>query len=1278
MKQFFRKLTKVFGYTAATTVILLAIAVGLFRLFLPRLPEYQDQIKVWASDAIGMEVEFSGMNARWALTGPELEFYDAELVRPDDRRRSIAAEVVSVGISLNSLLFEGTFVVDRVVIRRTGIEVHQLEDGGWWIQGVAIDELPVGQADAPQRLNDVEVIGEDIEIQFLQFGDQRPRFISVPRTLVSVDEHRIALDATVRLSEDLGRQIQLSATQLLDVPETDRSWDVRIEADDIDLAGWSRLQPVERIETLSGEGDLDLSVVLADGSITNATADVDFSEVSFVDGQVFDLQGRFELDRSFNGWLVAAEDLRLSADDHEWPESSLRAEAGVDADGKIAMLNLRASYLNLDDSRLLLPLIPGEQRARLSGLDPSGEIRDFVATISNIDSDSPQFDISVNLDNAGVAADGKRPGVRGFTGHMRANRSGGRIEIRSSNMLLDMPQVMDAPVDILSAAGTVLWRSGNNETIVLSDSIRIINPVLDLDSNVRLTINGDGRAPDIDLASTFRVDDISAARNYLPREIMSPRLYNWFQGSLVKGSIENGRLTLNGPLDRFPFENGEGQFRIDATARNTTLKFHPDWPAAEQANIDIVLENTRLYSVSNRSTNTGNQAVNTLVEIPDLRNPILKIEGLVTGNLETLRQFALASPINRITGGNLNRLTVSGDASVNLDLTVPLKDAESTTLNGLLRSNNGTLAVQGLKPPVTDIIGEILITRDAITSDSLGGRFLGEAIDIVVGPSEDPRIYALATVEGATTATAIIEELGLPLEGLISGATDYTAQVRFPRGSLDERQPLSVMFDSDLVGIAVDLPDPVQKPAADEWRLRGDIRFMPGGEAIESTGFLRDDITWQLGFTPLEDGWDLDRGVVLLGGGEIQQPETRGLHIQGATSTVRLEEWLDLSRSGETKVGAADRIRSINVTVDSLFALGQHLRGHHVHLERSARDWFVQLEGEHVVGSVFVPYDFGSQRAMVIEMERLYLPGDDITPPSESTLDPRTLPPITLTVEDFALADRYFGTLEVNLVRTAEGLETETLATKDATFEFVGAARWVADDNEELGSRTYLTASLNSTNVEATMRRLDFAKGISGDSMGILMDLSWSGGPRASFLDVLDGEVRVRMEEGQLEEVEPGAGRMLGLVSFVALPRRLSLDFSDVFSKGFGYDSIDGTFHITDGNATTCDLSFEGPAADIGIVGSTNLATSEYEQGAVISANVGATLPIVGAVVGGPPGAAAMLIFSQIFKKPLQEMGQVFYGISGPWEDPGIEPIDSDDFVRYGELAGCLPEGTKE
>ncbi|MDH5620244.1 MAG: hypothetical protein OEZ11_16655, partial [Gammaproteobacteria bacterium] len=393
---------------------------------------------------------------------------------------------------------------------------------------------------------------------------------------------------------------------------------------------------------------------------------------------------------------------------------------------------------------------------------------------------------------------------------------------------------------------------------------------------------------------------------------------------------------------------------------------------------------------------------------------------------------------------------------------------------------------------------------------------------------------------------------------------------------------------------------------------------------------------------------------------------------------VRLEDWLNLSRSGNRNVGAADRIRSIDLSIDDLFAIGQHLQNHHVRLDRSANDWLVQIDGEDVSGSVFVPYDFGSERAMIVEMKRLRLPGDDITPPSDSTLDPRSLPPISLTAEEFILGDRYLGTVEATLVRTEDGLETEKLIATDESFGIVGAGRWVADENEALGSRTYVMATLNSNDVRTTLAQLDFAQGISGESMGIVFDLSWGGGPRASFLDVLDGEVQMRLEKGSLEEVEPGAGRMLGLVSFVALPRRLSLDFRDVFNKGFRYDTIIGSFDVADGVASTCDMYLDGPAAMIGVVGQVDLANSVYEQGAVVSANVGNTLPIVGAVVGGPPGAAAMLIFSQIFKKPLQSVGQVYYGISGPWEEPAIDSIDSNAFVRYGELAGCLSETRQE
>jgi uncharacterized protein YhdP len=288
------------------------------------------------------------------------------------------------------------------------------------------------------------------------------------------------------------------------------------------------------------------------------------------------------------------------------------------------------------------------------------------------------------------------------------------------------------------------------------------------------------------------------------------------------------------------------------------------------------------------------------------------------------------------------------------------------------------------------------------------------------------------------------------------------------------------------------------------------------------------------------------------------------------------------------------------------------------------------------------------------------------------TTDPRNLPPISLKAADFAIGARHFGSMQTELARTDAGLETDSIIAKDDTFEVVGAGRWVVDEADPSGQRTFLRATLTSNDVRTTMARLDYNPGISSNDMAVLLDVSWSGGPGEDFLSTLDGEVQARFGSGQLNEVEPGAGRMFGLMSIAALPRRLSLDFRDVFDKGFGFDSIGGTFRIDDGEAFTCNLSLVGPAADIGIVGRTSLDEGYYEQTAVVSANVGNTLPIVGAVVGGPPAAAAMFLFSQIFKKPLKEVGQVFYSISGSWDEPAVESSNADRFAQIGELAGCL------
>jgi uncharacterized protein YhdP len=146
-------------------------------------------------------------------------------------------------------------------------------------------------------------------------------------------------------------------------------------------------------------------------------------------------------------------------------------------------------------------------------------------------------------------------------------------------------------------------------------------------------------------------------------------------------------------------------------------------------------------------------------------------------------------------------------------------------------------------------------------------------------------------------------------------------------------------------------------------------------------------------------------------------------------------------------------------------------------------------------------------------------------------------------------------------------------------------------------------------------------------------------------------------------------------MSVVALPRRLSLDFKDVFDTGFSFDEITGNFRLVNGEAFTCDLTLTSPAADVGIVGRAGLAARDYSQTAIVSANFGNTLPVAGLVIAGPQVAAALLIFSQIFKKPLQEMSQVYYAIEGSWDDPAIELADAAHFAGSSSLAGCIEAG---
>jgi len=190
------------------------------------------------------------------------------------------------------------------------------------------------------------------------------------------------------------------------------------------------------------------------------------------------------------------------------------------------------------------------------------------------------------------------------------------------------------------------------------------------------------------------------------------------------------------------------------------------------------------------------------------------------------------------------------------------------------------------------------------------------------------------------------------------------------------------------------------------------------------------------------------------------------------------------------------------------------------------------------------------------------------------------------------------------------------------------------------------------------LQSMDISSSMEGGQTLVDFSAWWPGSPATFALSRLNGEVVFSVVDGNITNASSGTGRLLGLLSIQALPKRLSLDFRDVFDAGFSFDEATGTFMMENGRARTDDLLLKSSAASISVSGSTNLVDKQYDQLLTIRPGLGNTLPIIGALAAGPGGAAAGLALQGLLHSQLGEATQVQYTITGDWDNPDFEAVD--------------------
>lgn len=1255
-------------------VILLALAIGALRIALEQVPAYREDIRGWISRATGLVIEFRDLKPRWRLYGPEVYFTDAKLEAPGSGVVLIEAQAGSVGIDLWHLIFRAELLAGRVTLERPELNFVRTAEGRIELTGqeairrrdpsrppVSLDDLPTG------RLN--------VENAVVTFTDRTRAhsFWRLSGVDLALERSRasLALKGHVDLPENLGTALDFSGTAEghLGNPR-DLAWQFQLVASDLKFAGWNELLGEGLRLPRAGHGGLRLAGSFLGPQLEQAQLRMQLADVQLGDGTAELPQARygvmagdFLVRQASGGWHVEGKDVELSRAGRPWSTPRFAADWQV-SDHHLSALRAEAAYLRLDNLTPLVALLPeGALRTRLAELSPEGEIRDLRVDFAQPDGAGPELrSLDARLVGVGFGPSGRAPGVRGVSAQLSGRANHLSADVDSTQLALLAPVIFRVPLvaDRLKARLEVDYRSGGVR--VEAHNVAIASPDAQATAEVSVWLPSDGSSPVVDLEAHARNADASKAWQYMPINKVRDKTLAWLDQAFIAGRVPQADVVYRGPTRSFPFRDGTGLFRIAGRVENMTMSYQPQWPLLTGMTVDFEFLNAGLNTHVLQANLGGLTVERGIVSFADLKEGELAVDAAAKGDLSAALKYLQASPLGPKFGPLFMRLAGSGPTHAVAKLFLPVKHIEDKRVDVEVTLQGDSVSVGATRHAADAVQGTLRVHDAEVLAQGLTARYLGGPVrvDVTSEPAGAPGVFdTVLRSSGRTPLPPLAAALEFPQKIHVAGTFDWRALARIARSTGPDAQGGAarvsrLRFESPLRGVDIGLPQPLARAASDTGPLRIDGQWRAGEATVRIS--YGEATRAALRFTQSADGWRFDRGAARFGGGDAQLPKDPGLWLAGTLPALDVSEWLGLRSEGPAKNPLQSYLRGADLSVRDFGIFGFDFPNVAGTLTAGDAAWRVHVESDAAYGNVVIPFDLAGDLPLELDMDRLTLGEHEAG--AGSSPDPRQFPSMHISADAFSALGKRFGTLRAELVRADDGLRLRSFTATTHSFSAKGSGSWLVTPS---GQQSAVSFALESSNVLETLKDLGYGATLTGKRGAAQASLSWSGAPDSNLFARLSGTAHIEVTSGQMLTVQPGAGRVFGLMSVGALPRRLSLDFSDLTDKGLAFDSIRGDFRLQDGNAFTSNLLLKGPAAEIGIVGRTGLARHDYDQTAVVTGSVGQSLPAVGTLAGGPAVGAALLVFSQLFKEPLKGIARGYYRISGTWDNPNVQRLEGAD-----------------
>ncbi|MGE8387810.1 MAG: YhdP family protein [Pseudomonas sp.] len=1242
----------------ALLAVLVALYVSLGRELVPLVAEYRADLESKAEQALGLPVHVGALEGRWSGLAPVLRVHDLQL---GEGASALRLDDVKLVPDLWASLTSREVRLAHIQLAGLQLILREDEQGGWALEGLPKkDDAPLDPEAVLQQLRQlgrIDVFDSQVTLQPWQRDPLTLTYVSLG---LQAGASRQALDLRATLPDGQPLAINLRSRA------TAKAWrDAQVEAYlSLPQSDWARWLPPRVLGQWQAQalraggefwvdwrkGQLEQAVVRLNAPQLRGA----YAERKAVTLDNLAVSAWFQ--RREQGFDVVVDSLAASIGKARWESHlQLRQRPGEDPAGET--WQVQADRLDLTP---LTPLInalaplPDKLMAVVDGLKVTGAVRNVRLDIRPKAEGNQRLQFAANLEKVGFDAYHGAPAAGNVSGSISGDLGHGELRLDTDAFMLHLYPIFAKPWHYQKANARLTYALDKDGFTLVAPYLKVLGEEGKIagDFLIRLLFK-EGSESYMDLRVGMTEGDGRYTAKYLP-EVLSPALDEWLRSAIVKGNVDQGYFQYQGSLNHGASPEARS-ISLFFKVHDAALDFQPGWPQVQHVDGDVLIEDSGVRIKASKGLLLDTQVSDVSVNIPHVdgdQHSHLYLDGNFDGKLGDGLKILKEAPIG--TGEIFAGWEGEGPLKGKVKLDIPLAHGEKPKVLVDFATADARLKVAPPSLELNRLKGDFSFDIDkGLSGKNIALQAFGKPVTAQISAEGQPgQMQTRINASGQVSLQALTDWLKFKQNLPASGDIPYQLQVNL--GSRDN----SLSVNSSLKGLAIDLPAPFGKAAADT----RDSRFSMNLQGTERRFDAAYANLARFAYAAPSDKLDQGRGELLLGTGEAQVPAGQGLRVRGRLESLDLEPWqAQMARfAGDDPGGnARQNLQSVDLSIGQLKAFGMDLNQAVVRLARGGPAWDLRLDSKEVIGNARLPDAKGA--AMTVRLQTLRLPAADPAeaqaeegPDPLASFDPRKVPALDLTIDKLYRGDDLYGNVALKLRPTARGVAAQDIDLDFKGLHIDGSGGW---EGQTGATSSWYKGRLDGKNLADVLKAWGFAPTVTSRDFRLDVDGRWPGSPAWVGLKRFSGSMDAALRTGQFVEVEGGAQalRVFGLLNFNSIGRRLRLDFSDLFDKGLAYDRVKGLLVASDGVYVTREpISVTGPSSNFELDGTLDMVRDRVNANLQVSLPVTNNLPLAALIVGAPAVGGALFLVDRLIGDRVSRFASVHYRVEGPWKEPRI------------------------